>query len=68
MSISTVLALVQLILASVLGVICVKLAYALEDARYVGAGLIKYMTDHGLELPPPEEMRRIIDSYWEDDA
>lgn len=63
-----VLTTIQVLLTLALGVICIKLAHDLEYARYIGAGLLRYMEDHGLELPPPEEMRRIIDSYWEEDA
>lgn len=63
-----ILTTIQVLLTLVLGVICIKLAHDLDESRYVGAGLLVYMEDHGLELPPPEEMRRIIDSYWEEDA
>lgn len=62
-----VLTTIQVLLTLTLGVICIKLAHDLEKLKHICVGLIGYMEDQGLELPPPEEMRRIIDSYWEVD-
>lgn len=54
-------------LTIVLAVIVYRLAWDLEKAKRVGAGLVMYMERQGLELPPPEVMTQIINSYWEEE-
>lgn len=60
---NTVCMVAQLILTFVLAGLAIKYARDLEKAKEVGAGLVWYMQEHGLELPPPEEMSQIINEW-----
>ena len=62
-----VLEVIRTALTIVLAVIVYSLARDLEKAKRVGAGLVMYMERQGLELPPPEVMTQIINSYWEEE-
>lgn len=62
-----VLEVIRTALTIVLAVIVYRLAWDLEKAKRVGAGLVMYMERQGLELPPPEVMTQIINSYWEEE-
>lgn len=62
-----VLEVIRTALTIVLAVIVYRLAGDLEKAKRVGAGLVMYMERQGLELPPPEVMSQIINSYWKEE-
>ena len=62
-----VLEVIRTALTIVLAVIVYRLAWDLEKAKHVGAGQVMYMERQGLELPPPEVMTQIINSYWEEE-
>lgn len=64
-----ILGVIQLVLTIVLAWIATRTARQLEKAKIVGAGLVRYMVEQGLELPPPEVMTQIINGYFrEEDA
>lgn len=64
-----VLEVIRDVLTFVLAAIAIKSTRDLEKAKRVGAGLVHYMTEQGLVLPPPEVMIQIINGYFrEEDA
>lgn len=64
-----ILGVIQLVLTIVLAWMAIRTARQLEKAKIVGAGLLRYMEEQGLELPAPEEMTQIIYGYCaEEDA
>ena len=62
-----VLEVIRDVLTFVLAAIAIKSTRDLEKAKRVGAGLVQYMTEQGLVLPPPEVMIQIINGYFREE-